>query len=183
MSSGNPICSTLPLRHDGQTVAHHERLLLVVGHVDEGDAALALDAHQLELHLLAELEVEGAERFVEQQDRRLVHERARQRDALLLASGELVGPAVVVAAQLHHVEVLLDPVLDVALRDLLAAQTEGDVVGDGHVREQRVRLEDGVDVALERRNADDVAAGQLHPAGVGLFESRNHAERGRLATS
>ena len=76
MSSGYPICSTLALRHHRDAIAHDERFLLVVGDVDERDADLALDAHQLELHLLAELEVEGAERFVEQEHGRLVHQGA-----------------------------------------------------------------------------------------------------------
>ena len=49
----------LALRHHRDAVAHHERLFLVVRDVDERDADLALDAHQLELHLLAELEVEA----------------------------------------------------------------------------------------------------------------------------
>ena len=46
-------------------------------------------ALQLELHLLAQLQVERAERLVEKQHLRLVDERARERDALLLAAGEL----------------------------------------------------------------------------------------------
>ena len=71
----------LPLRHHGEPVAHHQRLFLVVRHVDERDADLALDAHQLELHLLAELEVERAERLVEQEHRGLVHQRPGERDA------------------------------------------------------------------------------------------------------
>ena len=44
---------------------------------------------QLELHLLSELQVERAERLVEEQHLRPVHERARERDPLLLAAGEL----------------------------------------------------------------------------------------------
>ena len=55
--------------HDRDAVTHRQRFLLVVGHVDERDADLALDAFELELHHLAQLEVEGAERFVEQQAR------------------------------------------------------------------------------------------------------------------
>ena len=39
-----PTCSIRPLVEDGQPVAHRERLLLVVGHVDERDADLLLDA-------------------------------------------------------------------------------------------------------------------------------------------
>ena len=57
--------------------------------VDERDPDLVLDPLQLELHLLAQLEVERAERLVEQQHARMVHERAPERDALLLAAREL----------------------------------------------------------------------------------------------
>ena len=55
------------LVHDPDTVAHGDRLLLVVRDVDEGDTNLALQVLQLGLHLLAEFEVEGAKRFVEKQ--------------------------------------------------------------------------------------------------------------------
>ena len=39
--------------HDREPVAHGERLLLVVGHIDEGDPDLSLDSLELGLHLLA----------------------------------------------------------------------------------------------------------------------------------
>ena len=86
-----------------------ERLLLVVRHVDERDADLALDALQLDLHLLAELQVERAERLVEEQHGGLVHDRARQRDPLALAAGELRRLARAEAGQADDPECLLDP--------------------------------------------------------------------------
>ena len=46
------------LVHHRDPVAHRERLFLVVGHEHERDADLALDALQLELHRLAQLQVE-----------------------------------------------------------------------------------------------------------------------------
>ena len=60
-----------------------------MGHVDERDAELALELPQLELEVLAELGVEGAERLVEQQDLRVEHQGPGQGDALLLATGQL----------------------------------------------------------------------------------------------
>ena len=77
---------------DGEAVAHRQRLLLVVGDVDECDPDVAhgpLDALELDLHLLAKLQVERAERLVEQEHLRAVDERARERDPLPLAAGEL----------------------------------------------------------------------------------------------
>ena len=48
-----------------------------------------MDALDLDLHLLAQLLVERAERLVHQQQPRLRHQRARHRHALLLAAGQL----------------------------------------------------------------------------------------------
>ena len=70
-------------------VGHRERFLLVVGHEDERDPDLALDALELDLHLLAQLEVQRAERLVEQQHLGPVHQGAGQGDPLALAAGQL----------------------------------------------------------------------------------------------
>ena len=73
----------------GQAVAHGQRLLLVVRDVDERDPDLGLDALELALHLQAQLEVERAQRLVEQQDLRPVDDRPGQRHPLALPAGEL----------------------------------------------------------------------------------------------
>ena len=92
------------LVEDCDAIGHRQRLLLIVRHVDERDADLALDRLELDLHLLAKLEVERTERLVEEQYARLVHDRARERDALPLAPGELRRLAVSVRAEPHHLE-------------------------------------------------------------------------------
>ena len=56
---------------------------------DEGQAQLILQQLELDLHLLAELAVKGAQRLIEQQHRGPLHQGARERNALLLAAGEL----------------------------------------------------------------------------------------------
>jgi hypothetical protein len=78
-------------------VGQGERLGLVVGDIDEGDAGAPLQLLQLGAHALAQLRIEVAERLVEQQDLRLDHQAARQRDPLLLAAGQLVRQPVLVA--------------------------------------------------------------------------------------
>ena len=75
--------------------------------VDEGDAEIALQRLEEDLHLLAQLQVERAERLVEQQHRRLVDDRARERDALALAARELHGLAIAETGQTHALEHLL----------------------------------------------------------------------------
>ena len=82
-----------PAVDHGDLVGQRQRLGLVVGDVDEGDAGAALQLLELDAHVLAQLGVEIGQRLVEQQDFRLDHQAAGQRDALLLAAGELVGIA------------------------------------------------------------------------------------------
>ena len=67
--------------------------------VDERDADRLLDVLELDLHLLAELQVERAQRLVEQQHAGSVDERARQGDALPLPARELARLALRERAQ------------------------------------------------------------------------------------
>jgi hypothetical protein len=53
--------------HHRDRVGHGHGLLLVVGDVDEGQPDLGLDPLELDLHLAAQLEVQRAERLVEQE--------------------------------------------------------------------------------------------------------------------
>ena len=119
---------------------------------------LAMDPRQLGLHLLAELEIERTERLVEEQDGRSLGEGTRQRDALLLPAGHLGGHPPVESAESDEVEVLAGPTADLRGRQLLHPQPERDVLGDRHVREQGVVLEDGVDVAPVGRQVVDLPA-------------------------
>ena len=113
---------------------------------------------------------------------RLVDERARQRDALALAAGELRRPALAERAELHELEHFAR-----ALRALVAAptpRTRGPYAtfsSTRHVREQRVVLEHGVDVALVRRHVGDVRAVEQHLPAVGLLEARDQPQARGLA--
>src|SRR6202040_4084344 len=74
---------------DGDTVGHREGFLLVVGDEDEGDAELFLQPLEFGLHGVAQLGVEGGERFVEEEDFGLAGDGAPEGAALALAAGEL----------------------------------------------------------------------------------------------
>ena len=89
MSRGVPACSIRPLFITTIEIGQRHRLVLAVGDVDEGDAELLLQPLQLGAHLDAQERVERRQRLVEQQDLRLGDQRARERDALLLAARQL----------------------------------------------------------------------------------------------
>jgi len=172
------------LVEDREAVAHRERLLLVVGDVDEGDADLAdlaLDALELDLHLLPKLEVERAQWLVEEQHPRGIHERARERDPLTLASRELDGLAIAEPWKPHDLQDLVHSTFALRTRDMLHAQAVSDVLGDGHVREERVVLEDRVDVPLVGRAVRNVGSAELDATFIGPLEAGDQPERRRLA--
>jgi len=154
-----------------------------VGDIDEGDPDLALESLELELHLLAELEVEGAERLIEEEHRRTVDEGPSEGDALLLAAGQLPRPALLVAAQANEGEHLARSTLLLGSAHFLLAQPVADVLGDVHVGEQGVVLEDRVDVAAVGRDAGNRLAGEQDLAGGRLFEPGDHPEGRRLAAA
>src|SRR3954447_2202456 len=167
--------------HHRDPVAHGERLVLVVGDVDERDTDLGLDPLELHLELLAELQVEGAERLVEEQDTRAVHERARQRDTLPLTARELRRAAVAEPLEPHERQYLFDPLCAFRLPNSLDLEPIADIRGHAHVREQRVVLEHRVHVALGRRQVGHVLPTKLDAAAVRALEARDHPQAGCLA--
>ena len=79
--------------HHRDAVGQRERLGLVVGDEQRGDADARDHLGQLVAHRLAQPRVEVRQRLVEQQQRGPPHQRARQRDALLLAARQPRGRA------------------------------------------------------------------------------------------
>jgi hypothetical protein len=149
--------------------------------VDEGDSDLLLDPLQLALHLLAELQVERPERLVEEQHLRPVDDRPRERDALALPAGELHGLAVAEALEPDDRQRLVGAAAPVRALDAFHPEAVLDVVADGHVREERVVLEDGVHVPVVGRPVRDVDAAEPDAPGVGPLEAGDHPKRRRLA--
>ena len=150
---------------------------------DKRDAETTLQQLQLDLHLLAQLAIEGTQRFVEQQHTGAIHEGAGHRDALLLSTRHLARFTVGQFAHLHHVEGLGHSAGDFGLGHTLLAQTVCHVLTHGHVREECVMLEDRVHVALVGRYTLHVLTADTDVAGVGLFESGQHAQGRGLAAA
>ena len=71
----------------------------------------------LEAHLHAQLGVEVGQRLVEQEHRRLAHDRAAHRHALPLAAGKLARLALEERPELEDAGGAIDARLDVVLRE------------------------------------------------------------------
>ena len=155
---------TRPARQQHHPVAEAHRLAHVVGHEEHREAGLAPEPLELVVQHVAGHGVERAERLVHEQDVGLLRERARERDALAHAAGELVRALVAEGAEVHEVEELvgLGPALapSATLREL---QRELDVAARGEPREQR-RLPGTSAWCARRRRRRCRALGRSSPA-------------------
>ena len=156
---------------------------MIVRHEYRRDADGALNLADRTPELLADLRVERTERLVEQQHARLVRQGACERDALLLTARELARQPLVVALERHEPEQLGAPAAALAAPHAARAQRELDVVGHGHVAEQRVVLEDEADLALPRADVRDVAAMQHDAAVIDRCQARDGAQQRALAAA
>ena len=169
--------------HDGDDIGQRQRLLLVVGHQQRRGAALAQHAAHLGAHLRAQAGIEGVEGLVEQHQLGRGRERAGERDALLLAPGELVRAALGQVGQPDQLQ-QLSHATGVALR---TRKSKGDVGGDVEVGEQRSLLRHEADPALLGGDvgalvADDPLA-DANRAGVGALEAGDQPQQRRLAAA
>jgi hypothetical protein len=110
-------------------------------------------------------------------------ERAGERHALLLAAGQLPRVPGAERAETDQVQHALDARAQLGRRHRAPAKAEGDVLEHGHVREERVRLEDQPEVAAMDGHPRDVLARQHDLPAVGLDEAGDHPEERALAAA
>ena len=133
------------------------------------------------LQVGAQRRVEAREGLVEQHHLGLRGERARQRDPLALAAGELVRVAIRLVLEPDELERALD------LGAGAARHPEADVALDSEVREKRVVLKHHADPAPLRRHPSavscDAAAAHGHGPPLRPLEARDQTQQGRLAAA
>ena len=109
----------------------------------------------LRAHLHAQLGIEVAERFVEQEDLWVAYNGAPHGDALALAAGKLARETMQELFEAEDLGRPPDLFVHHRLRRLRQGQREGHVVVDRHVRVERIVLEDHRDVAILGRHRVD----------------------------
>ena len=142
-----------------------------------------MQARDLDPHLHAQLGVEVGERLVEQEDSRLAHHRAADRDALALAARELARLALEQRLDLQHARGLGDPAPDLGPGRAQVLEAEGEVLAHAHVRVERVGLEDHREAALGGAELVDPLARDPELARGDRLEPGDHPQQGRLAAA
>ena len=169
--------------HDGDSVPHRHRLDLIVRDVDGRRVELLLQLEDLRTGLDPQLCVEIRQRLVHQKRLGLANDRTTQRDALALASGELLRLALDQRVEIENVRRPAHAPVDVLLGHLLIAQAEREVVVHGHVRIERVGLEHHRDVPVLRCDVVDDAVADQDPPVRHSLETGEHAQCSALAAA
>ena len=169
--------------HDGHAVGHRQGFFLIVRDMHCGDAVIALQPLDFVAHFDAQGSVEGRQRLVEQKRLRLEHQRAGERDPLLLAPRQLTGKFFGLRYQTDPLEHLQSR--GPASVSMLAAQLQwvGDIFPGSHVREQRVGLEHEADIARPGRDVGCVPAADDDAAFRRREEPCDDFHQGRFAAS
>ena len=140
-----------PLVQDQDLVGQRHRLRLIVGDEEARCPDPPVQFRELHAHLRAQLGIQVRQRFVIEQDAGLADDRARDRDPLTLAAGELGRPPLQESAEPDRSCGRLDPSLAFRLRHTGDAECVADIAGHIHVGVKRVVLEDHRDAPVLRR--------------------------------
>ena len=150
---------------------------------DRREPELSLESFDLDLHIEPQALVERAEWLVEKEHFRLDRQRARDRHALLLASGELSRKPITKVGETHDLEKSVDNSPHFPAWHAARFEPVRDVVRDGQMGEQRVALEHDADVApVGGQVVDRFAVNPHRPPGL-PHESGHDAQQRRLAAS
>ena len=169
--------------HDDDAGTERHGLGLVVRDVDNRGAEAVVQLGDLGAHLDTELGVEVGERLVHEIDLGGADDGAAHGNALALAAGEGGRLAVEELLEVEDAGGLANGLVDGIRVDLAELERERHVVVDGHVRVQRVGLEDHRDVAVLGLNIVDHATVDLEGAGGDVLEAGDHAQRRGLAAA
>ena len=169
--------------HHRDPLAERHRLGLVVRHVHRRDAEPLVQLRERGAHADAKLRVEVRERLVEQEGLGLPDDRAAHRDALALPARELRRPPVEQVGEAEQFGDVGDAPRDLVLRRPPGAQAVAEVLAHGHVRIERVALEDHGDVARPRREVGDVPVADRDRAAGHVLEPGEQPEQRRLAAA
>ena len=175
-----PLGDDLRLVHDDEPVAQLLRLVHVVGRQDERHAAL-LEPVQPLPEQVPGLRVEPGRRLVEEQDRRLVDERACDRQAPLHPARQRLDLVVRTFGELRELEELVGPARGLGSLEAEVPAVDHEVVADGDLGVERVLLGHDAEAAADPRTVGLGVEVEDAERPVGhRRDARDHAHRAGL---
>jgi hypothetical protein len=169
--------------HDAHMIRQHQRFGLIVRDIHEGGAEGGLQLFELDFHVLAQLEIEGAQRLVEQQQCGFEHEATGDGHALALTARQLIDALGRGAGKPHALQHGVAASRAFGAIHAAAGQPEGHVLAHGHHGKQGQLLEYHVDGPTIRRDVLHAATADDDGAAIRRNEAGNHAQQGGLTAA
>src|SRR6266702_1552197 len=169
--------------HDNDLVGHGHRLDLVMGDVDRRGPQPLVQFLDFGTHCDAQLGIEVGQRLVEQEHLRIADDGAAHRDALALAARQLPGITVEQRRQRQDFRGAPDAAGDFLRLGAAQLEREAHIVGDRHMRVERIVLEYHGNVALFRLDIVDDALADRDRSRGDVLEPGEHPQQGRLAAT
>ena len=143
--------------HQTDPIGHHERFLLVMRDIQDRHAEQLVQMLDLQLHLLAQLLVERAERFVHQHEARRGDQARASAMRCCWPPDSCVGLRAATPGRRTIAKRRADFAADFGFGQPAHPQRKRDVFRDRHVGKQRVILEHHAETAGTGRQVGDVA--------------------------
>ncbi|EGE56213.1 hypothetical protein RHECNPAF_73009 [Rhizobium etli CNPAF512] len=173
----------VPVLHDDDPVRHGHGFDLVVSDVDEGGIEALVQLGDFRAHRAAQLGVEIGQRLVEEENGRVAHHGAAERDALALPTRKRFRLAVQEMGNVEDLGRILHLLVDEITRHFAQLQAESHVLVDGHMRVERIILENHRDIPILRGDVVHDVAADLQFSSRDLLEAGDHPERRRFAAT
>ena len=142
---------------------------------------MAVQAFEFGLHLLAQLQIQCAQRFIQQQHLGAIDQRPGQSHPLTLTTGEFGGLAGAITTESHQLQRLFAARHAIAAANALDLQAIGHVLRHTEVRKEGVILKHGIDVTQVGGQTTGIDAAQTHHAQIRLFETGHQTQTSGLA--
>ena len=134
-------------------------------------------------HLCTELCIQVGKRFVQQEDLRIPDDCTTQCNTLSLTTGHCLRLSVQQVAQVEDCSSFFYLLCDFSLRYFSQLQTECHVIEYGHVRIQRVVLENHCDVTILRSDVVYQTVTDVQFALGDFFQTSDHSQCGGLSAA
>ena len=169
--------------HDNDTIAQRHGFGLVVGNVHKRGVDVLTQLDELSAHLVTQFGVEVTQRLVHEEYLRMTHDSAADGNTLSLSAGERFGLSLQILGDAEDLRRLFDFFVDLRFGDLAQLESERHVFIHGHVRVERVVLEDHRDVAIFGSDVVDESVADVEFTLGDLFQTGDHAQSCRLAAA
>src|ERR1019366_367685 len=157
------------------------------GHRNAGEMQFVVQSPQPAAQFMADLTVESAEGFVQQQHMGVDGQRPRECHPLPLAARQLCRIAIAGPTELHQLEQRMHLLADLCRNRPLAArldlETKGNVFKYRYVTEQGIVLKHKPDFAISNRPSGCVAAVEQYLTFIRCLETGDDAQQGGLTAA